>query len=218
MLRGGLVSQVNAACPNCPVGIDLTQADFSVRVFAESLQAYCSQTGRIMTNVTTKSPGQVSTFVDLWKFTLVNYNAGPGCLWDALSASFKAKEPLTWENVAPRLDSVCQAAVSYVDAISGGQKLTPTPTAWVFGGTALPPPVFPTAPLFTPTPVLTATPTRLNQLTQTATATATATPTPTLSGSPTATPTPSATQPGYPVKTNTPVGNPTNTPVGYAPP
>jgi hypothetical protein len=207
MLRGGLVSQVNAACPNCPVGIDLTQADFSVRVFAESLQAYCSQTGRIMTNLTTKSPGQVSSYVDLWKFTLVNYNAGPGCLWDALSASLAEKETLTWEHVAPRLDEVCKAAVGYVEAISGGQKPgQPTATAWVFAGTALPPPIFPTAPLYTPTPVLTVTPTRTNQP---ATAAATAQFTP--ASTQTQVPTQSGALTPTPVRTPTPGSNPTAT-------
>jgi hypothetical protein len=157
LLRGALVSKVNAACPTCPVGIDLTQAEFSVRVFAESLLANCSQTSRVVTNVTNKSPGQVSSFVDMWKFTLVNYNAGTGCLWNAMSASYRAGERLNWKNVSARLDDVCKEAVNYVDAISGGQPVVPTPTAWVFGGTPLPPPVFPTAPRYTPTPQPTAT-------------------------------------------------------------
>ncbi len=104
LLRGGLVSQVNAACPSCPLGIDLTQAEFSVNVFAESLLANCSQTGRVVSNVTGKVPGQVSSYVDLWKFTLVNYNAGVGCLWAALDASQKAGEQITWENVSARLE------------------------------------------------------------------------------------------------------------------
>jgi hypothetical protein len=34
MLRGALVRKVNATCPGCPAGIDLSQADYSVRVFA----------------------------------------------------------------------------------------------------------------------------------------------------------------------------------------
>lgn len=151
LLRGGLVSKVNAACPTCPVGIDLTQAEFSVRVFAESLLANCSQTGRIVTNVTGKSPGLTTSYIDMWKFTLVNYNAGPGCLWAGLKAAYKPNEPLTWAKVSTQFDPVCQAAVSYVDAIAGGQTVTPTPTAWVFVGTPLPPPLYPTAPPSTPT-------------------------------------------------------------------
>ena len=207
LLRGGLVSQVNAACPTCPLGIDLTQAEFSVNVFAESLLANCSQTGRVVSNVTGKVPGQVSNYVDLWKFTLVNYNAGPGCLWAAMDASQKAGERITWENVSARLNSVCQAAVSYVDAISGGQPTIATPTPWVFAGTALPPPIFPTAPLYTPTPIPTGTPTLMVSVTPGGpTATRTPTPGATQSGGPT------ATQSGYPVQTSS---APSPTPEGY---
>ncbi len=218
LLRGGLVGQVNAACPNCPVGIDLTQADFSVHVFAQSLLANCSQTGRIVTNVTGKAPGLTTSYIDMWKFTLVNYNAGSGCLWSALSASSKAGERLNWTNVSARLDPVCQAGAQYVDAISGGQKQTATPTAWVFGGTALPPPVFPTAPLYTPTPpgtlavtgtLTSRTPTPVGGATATRTppgpsVTPSRTTTPTVSNYPaqtTATSLPSATQAGYPIPT-----------------
>ena len=198
LLRGGLVSKVNAACPTCPVGIDLTQADFSVNVFAQSLLANCSQTGRIVTNVTGKTPGQVSSFVDLWKFTLVNYNAGPGCLWSALADTYKVGEPLTWNNVSPRLDPVCQAAVKYVSAISISQPATPTPTPWVFSGTSLPQPVFPTAPLMTGTPV-TATVTG----TRATTVPATATPRTSVTAARTATRTVRATSTmmGYPIAT-----------------
>ena len=224
LLRGGLVGQVNAACPDCPLGIDLTQAEFSVNVFAKSLLANCSQTGRVVSNVTGKMPGLVSSYVDLWKFTLVNYNAGPGCLWEAMSASQQAGERITWENVSARLDPVCQAAISYVDAISGGQPTTATPTAWVFAGTALPPPIFPTAPQYTPTPIPTGTPTLIISITPggpTATRTPTlnatlfgATPTATQSGYPgQATPGPTATQGGYPGQPTITLG-PTTTP-GY---
>ncbi len=37
MLRGALVRKVNASCPDCPAAIDLSQADFSVHVFAEGI-------------------------------------------------------------------------------------------------------------------------------------------------------------------------------------
>lgn len=204
LLRGALVSQVNASCPDCPLGIDLTQAEFSVNVFAESLLANCSQTGRVVSNVTGKSPGLVSSYIDLWKFTLVNYNAGPGCLWEAMSASQKAGERITWENVSARLDPVCQAAVSYVDSISGGQPTTATPTAWVFAGTALPPPIFPTAPQYTPTPSRSGTPTLSLSVTPGG---PTVTRTPTRSGTqPTASATPTLS--GYP-------GQPTATQGSY---
>ncbi len=47
---GALVQQVNAQCPDCPAGIDLTQANFSISVFARSLLANCEQVGQIIYN------------------------------------------------------------------------------------------------------------------------------------------------------------------------
>ena len=47
MLRGALVQKVNAACPECPQGVDLRQANFSISVFARSLLANCEQVNQI---------------------------------------------------------------------------------------------------------------------------------------------------------------------------
>ena len=156
MLSGALVRKVNASCPDCPVGIDISQANFSVRVFAEGLLANCQQVGRLITNITRYSPRQVSSYVDLWQFTLANYNAGPGCLSEAIKEAWKAAEPLGWAHVAPRLDPACQKAVDYVNDISqvlGG--ITPTPTSWVYMGT--PVPALTVVGVRTPTPLPTAT-------------------------------------------------------------
>lgn len=204
MLRGALVSKVNAACPDCPVGVDLSQAETSVRIFGETLLASCLQTGRIVHNITQRSPGEVASYVDLWKFTLANYNAGPGCLWTAMKRVTSVGLRLTWENVTDYLDPACESARQYIDSISMGQVITPTATSWVYLGTALPSPIFPTAPLgtlATPTPQLTATPTRTSPplVTQGFTATPTRTVTP---GGPTATATPTLS--GYPIETGYP--------------
>ncbi|HNS63526.1 MAG TPA: hypothetical protein PKN11_03810 [Anaerolineaceae bacterium] len=189
MLSGALVRKVNASCPDCPVGIDLTQANFSVRVFAEGLLANCEQVGRLITNITRYQPRQVSSYVDLWQFTLANYNAGPGCLSEAIREAWKAAEPLDWEHVAPRLDPACRKAVDYVNDISqvlGG--ITPTPTSWVYLGT--PVPALTVVGVRTPTPL----------------PTATRTPSPTNTPGPS--PTPGPTQ-GYPVDTPTPASSTT---------
>ena len=45
MLRGALVQNVSAACPDCPLGIDLRQANYSISIFARSLLANCEQVG-----------------------------------------------------------------------------------------------------------------------------------------------------------------------------
>jgi len=118
MLRGALVQKVNAACPDCPMGIDLTQANFSISIFARSLLANCEQVGQIIYNTTRLKAGEVSFYEDLWKFTLVNYNAGPGCLTNAIQEAYNHNAPLTWDNVISYLEPACQSSIDYVGDIS----------------------------------------------------------------------------------------------------
>jgi hypothetical protein len=120
LLRGALVRSVDATCDNCPLGLDLTRADFSVSVFGRTLLANCEQTGKIVQNVTGDVAGRALSYEDLWKLTLVNYNAGPGCLSEAVKESYKpgTETPLSWDGIAAALDPVCHAAVDYVADIS----------------------------------------------------------------------------------------------------
>jgi hypothetical protein len=132
-LRGALVSHLNATCEGCESGIDLTRADYSVRVFARTLLANCAQVGGIVSAATRQYPGQVSSFSDLWRFTLVNYNAGSGCLTDAVNGTLQARQPLDWAHLATHLASNCQGAIQYVQDITGesppeNSSTTPTPT------------------------------------------------------------------------------------------
>ena len=138
LLRGALVGKVNAACPECPVGIDLTRANFSVRVFAESLLANCEQVAQIFYNITSKPAGQSSSYEDLWRFSLVNYNGGPGCLGTAVQRTADFGQPLDWFNVIANLDPVCMASIDYVNDISQAPQLPPTPTSWVYPVTEMP--------------------------------------------------------------------------------
>ncbi len=118
ILRGALVSSVDATCEECPLGLDLTQADFSVGVFAHTMIANCEQAGQVVYNYTGKSPGDAATYEDLWKFTLVNYNAGGGCLAEAITNTEARGQALTWENISPYLTGACSGAVDYVNDIS----------------------------------------------------------------------------------------------------
>jgi hypothetical protein len=190
MLMGALVRKVNADCPDCPASIDLSQANYSVRVFAEGLLANCEQVSRIVTNLTQLSPGQVSAYDDLWRFTLVNYNAGPGCLSRAMQKAFQSGMPLDWPNVAANLEPACQLATGYVEDITQMLKVVPTPTVWLPFGDALPTPVLPRV-LNSPTPVFTPTPGG-------PTPTPGPSETPVPDGAPLPTPTITATPPDYP--------------------
>ncbi len=186
MLRGALVQKVNAACPDCPMGIDLRQANFSISIFARSLLANCEQVGQIIYNTTQKTAGEVSFYEDLWRFTLVNYNAGPGCLTNAIQQTYGNNEPLLWENVIYYLEPACQASIDYVEDIAyveidamPSAALSPTPNL----PTLTPEPFTPTPTVVSPTPTDEA-----------------------------PTPTPENTQQGYPEPNPTETVTPTSTP------
>jgi hypothetical protein len=117
-VRLSLISSVNANCDNCPLGIDLQRADFSISVFAQTLLANCGQAGQLVKNFTGGAAGNSASYDDLWKLTLANYNAGPGCLGDALDGTTSAGEDLTWENISTHFSPACQGAVNYVNDIS----------------------------------------------------------------------------------------------------
>jgi hypothetical protein len=211
MLRGALVRKVDASCPECPASIDLTTANVSVNIFAQGMLANCEQVGRIINNITQLSAGETSSYDNLWRFTLVNYNAGPGCLSNAIQKAWSANMPIDWANVTAYLEPACQGAIGYVEDISMALKATPTPTVWLPFDDLPPTPVLPRV-RNTPTPSLT--PTRSGIVN---------TPTPVLIGSPSPSPTVQATGTpgeGYPAPqaSDTPAGypaEPTFTPPGY---
>ena len=120
-IRLALVDAVNANCDDCPLQIDLERANFSIGVFAHTMLANCEQAGQLVENVSGGRAGNAATYEDLWKFTLVNYNAGPGCLGEALDITEGEDLELTWENVAPHLAPACQGAINYVNEISAPQ-------------------------------------------------------------------------------------------------
>jgi hypothetical protein len=207
LLKGALVNKVNAACPDCPAGIDLTRAKFSINVFAESLRANCEQAGQTVYNQTKQSAGSVASYENLWLFTLVNYNAGPGCLAYAVNQAVNAGEPLDWPHVALRLTDPCKGAITYVESVASAMDpaaaLTATaqapalPTPIVLPThertiTSSPIPVTPVSTQTTPRPTASATPTNATGVPATAT--------PTTNGYP------------YPAETFVP---PTETPIGY---
>jgi hypothetical protein len=119
-LRLALISAVNANCENCPLGIDLERAKFSITVFAHTLLANCGQASQVVWNYNnSQTPGELGiSYEDMWKFTLANYNAGGGCLADAFQVASTQSAPLTWEGISPYFSPACQGAVDYVKEIS----------------------------------------------------------------------------------------------------
>lgn len=120
ILKGALLIRIDATCANCERGIDLTKANFSIHFFAETIKANCSQVAQEIWNTTNKSAREVSTYEDLWRFTILNYNAGSGCLSYAFYRTNAAKDPIDWQHVAANLTPACQGSVKYVVDVTGG--------------------------------------------------------------------------------------------------
>jgi hypothetical protein len=118
MLRGALALQANADCPDCPSGVDLIQSNLSVMLFAQGILANCDQVGQTIYNATQKTPGAVSSYEDLWRFTIANYNGGPGCLAFAIFSTWNLREPMDWEHVSTHFTPPCQGAIAYVESIT----------------------------------------------------------------------------------------------------
>lgn len=119
-LRNALVNKVNAVCPGCSLGIDLDRTEKSVGIFAETLLANCAQTGMVVELNDRQYSGTTVSYDDFWRFSLVNYNAGPGCLGLAVDQTSRNGEPMDWVHVSSYLTPVCRGAIDYVTDISGG--------------------------------------------------------------------------------------------------
>ncbi len=122
-VRQALIAAVNATCDNCPLGIDIERANFSIAVFAHALMANCEQASQVVWNYNDEmTPGELGiSYEDMWKFTLINYNAGGGCLASAFEDASQYNAPLTFEGISPYLAPACQGAIEYVNQISGQQ-------------------------------------------------------------------------------------------------
>lgn len=118
MLRGAVASRVNLICSICPYGFDFNRVDYDIEVIAGSLLANAAQVGKMFENLTNKPAGSSASYEDLWRFVLVNYNAGAGCLSTALSATKKGNAEMNWTNVSGNLAGDCRAAIGYVENIA----------------------------------------------------------------------------------------------------
>jgi hypothetical protein len=116
-LLAALIQSVNAFCLDCEMGINIERAENSVATFAETILANCDQTGMIVQNTYGGTAGDWAKYEDLWRFTLVNYNAGPGCLTLAIWETKRRNETLNWANLSSHLTPSCSGAIDYVSMI-----------------------------------------------------------------------------------------------------
>jgi hypothetical protein len=108
MIRGALLNTLNARCDTCPQGFDLEKAKMSITLVGTVLQSNCAQAKHLLDTYS-----ETATYEDYWKFTLVSYHSGLGCLQKAVEANDKSGRPMTWAFVSNELK--CIGAKDYVD-------------------------------------------------------------------------------------------------------
>jgi len=117
MLRGVALGLVSADCPTCELGLDLQKAGTSIPVFAKAVLANRRQVRQGLRNLIGLPAEVAVSYEDLWRYTLVNYHVGVGCLYAALGTTWQAGEVLDWEHVSRHFEAGCDT-VAYVENAS----------------------------------------------------------------------------------------------------
>ena len=103
ILRGVVISKVGS--------------DEEIEVLAAAIRGCVYQVNQIVTNATGESPSAVTTYEDMWKFTVANYYSGSGCMFNAMNQAVAYKLPLTWEHIRRFLTGQCELGNLYVDRV-----------------------------------------------------------------------------------------------------
>ncbi|HSN94297.1 MAG TPA: hypothetical protein VLR89_04455, partial [Anaerolineaceae bacterium] len=109
-----------ATCPSCKYGIDPIIADRSVDILAEVVLGYCYQTARIVYNATERHSSLVVDYATIWKLTLMDYNAGSTCVYDAVKATFKKTQGrMDWAAISANVSgNLCIRGMTYANQIT----------------------------------------------------------------------------------------------------
>jgi hypothetical protein len=114
-----LASLVNI-CETCEYGIDVNGAYRSVDILAEALMAHCYQTAHLVANATGWNASLAMDYATLWKLTLMDYNAGPNCVINSVTSTFKVTEgPMNWSDISAKVNGDdCIRGLTYANQIT----------------------------------------------------------------------------------------------------
>jgi hypothetical protein len=115
-----ILTSLNATCPTCKYGIDPEMANHSVDILADVVFGYCLQTARVIYNATERHSSQIVDYATMWKLTLMNYNAGPFCVYDAVLATFKKTQGrMDWSQISSNVSGdLCIRGLTYANQVT----------------------------------------------------------------------------------------------------
>ena len=90
-----------------------------IDMLAASLLASSKQVGQLVVNTGGREPAAQTTYEEMWKITIGNYNAGSGCIGNALQSITGNGLELTWQQVVAQMLGNCKNASDYVDKVLG---------------------------------------------------------------------------------------------------
>ena len=131
LVRGAVMSSMDANCPACAYGVDLDKAKQNIDLIARLLQANCQQVNDILRTAVEPDPdadaatataivatiaaggSSGTTYEDLWRFTLTAYHSGSNCFREAYVELRKRGGEVNWDNL--REDLKCAGGEAYVE-------------------------------------------------------------------------------------------------------
>ena len=115
-LQGMVIQLADANCESCRFNLDMQQAEASVSIFARALIVNQRFVEKSVKALSGRDAVDTLSRDDLWKFTLVSYNAGPGCFFNAYSSIYYLGLSQTWSNLKGFLEPACRTAVPYIQS------------------------------------------------------------------------------------------------------
>lgn len=103
VLRGVVISKIGT--------------DEEIEVISAAIRGSVYQVNQIISNASGQAVSTVSSYEDLWKFTVANYYSGSGCVYNAVNQATSYGLSLTWENVRRFMTGKCELADLYVDRV-----------------------------------------------------------------------------------------------------
>jgi len=119
-----IVNQVlyslNATCDTCKYGINPNLVNYSVDILAEAVLGHCYQTSQLVFNATEWHPSMVVDYATIWKLTLMNYTAGPQCVFDTIASTFEITDgPMDWSEISANVEGEhCIYGLAYANQIT----------------------------------------------------------------------------------------------------